>query len=186
VTRDLARLSTSRFWAYSLEVYGDEALAAACLDLQDRCGLDVNMLLFALFAASRGRSLSRADIERLDRAVDPWRRHVVRALRGVRRWLKEPAHAADDKAATLRRSVLDREIEAEAYQQELMEQSIPIGDGTSDTDAAASNLVRYAQFAGARADDALVAGLTAILARSFGLSASAATAAISGSAARTG
>jgi uncharacterized protein (TIGR02444 family) len=182
---DLAQLSPSRFWAFSLEVYGDKALAAACIDLQDRHGLDVNMLLFALFAASRGTALSRADIERLDAAVDPWRRNVVRPLRGVRRWLRDEAHAAADRASGLRRGVLEREIESEAFQQELMERTVPTGEGSGDPHAAADNLMHYVGFAGATPDEKTLDELATLLARAFGLSAPAAMAAISGSAART-
>lgn len=177
-----AQLSTSRFWAFSLEVYGDEAVAEACIALQDRHGLDVNMLLFALFAASRGTLLSSADIERLDRAVGPWRRNVVRPLRRVRRWLKEQAHAAEDAAARLRSSVLDRELESEAYQQELMERTVPLGEGAWDVRASEENLACYARFTGLAADDELRARFATLVER---LSARAATAATSGIAART-
>lgn len=180
--QDLADLSTSRFWAFSLEVYGDEAVAEACIALQDRYGVDVNMLLFALFAASRGTVLSSADIERLDRAVGPWRRNVVRPLRRVRRWLKAEPHAADDAVTRLRSTVLDRELESEAYQQELMERTVAIREGPPDVRAAEDNLARYAQFAGLAADDELHGRFAALVAR---FSACAATAAISGTAART-
>ncbi len=32
------------FWNFSLEVYGGEGVARACLELQDRRGVDVNLL----------------------------------------------------------------------------------------------------------------------------------------------
>jgi uncharacterized protein (TIGR02444 family) len=182
---DAAGLSSSRFWAFSLELYADEAVAAASVDLQDRFGLDVNMLLFALYAAARGRALSRRDIEVLDRAIDPWRSNVVRPLRGVRRWLKEHASAADDRAAALRKSVLERELESEACQQELMDRTLPVVEGAPSVDAAADNLVRYVRCAGVDDIGPPLVPLATLLARAFALTASAATAAISGSAART-
>ena len=178
-----AALPTSRpaFWAFSLEIYGDGAVADACIALQDRHGLDVNMLLFALFAASRGTSLSSADLEHLDRAAGPWRRNVVRPLRRVRRWLKDEPHAADDAVTRLRGSVLDRELESEAYQQELMERTVPIGAGAADVRAAQDNLARYAEFAGLAVDDELRDRFATLVER---FSACAATAATSGTAAR--
>jgi uncharacterized protein (TIGR02444 family) len=177
----LADLSTSRFWAFSLELYEDNAVAEACIALQDRHGLDVNMLLFALFAASRGTSLSGADIEQLEMMVGPWRRNVVRPLRRVRRWLKEQSHAADDAPAKLRSGVLDRELESEAYQQEVMEHTVRIDDGAPDVRAAQDNLARYAQFAGLAVDDELRARFATLVER---FSACAATGATSGTAAR--
>ena len=36
-------------WAFSLAVYGGDGVAEECLDLQERLGLDVNILLFAAF-----------------------------------------------------------------------------------------------------------------------------------------
>ena len=177
----LAQLSTSRFWAFSLEVYADRAVAESCIALQDRHGLDVNMLLFALFAASHGASLSSADIERLDRVAGPWRRNVVRPLRRVRRWLGEPPHAADDAVRRLRSSVLDRELEAEAHQQDVMERTVPIGAGAADVRAARDNLACYAEFAGFAAEDDVRARFATLVER---FSACAATAATSGTAAR--
>jgi uncharacterized protein (TIGR02444 family) len=164
---DLAQLSPSRFWTFSLSVYGDESVARACLGLQDGHGLDVNMLLFALFAGAQGTVLSRAEIEQLDHAVEPWRRNVVRPLRQVRRWLKAHGPAGDDRAGALRRNVLEREIESEAYQQGLMERTVAVGEGAPDSRAGADNLVAYVQVAGVAADDALLAGLATLLAGSF-------------------
>jgi uncharacterized protein (TIGR02444 family) len=165
--QDLTQLSPGRFWAFSLKVYGDEAVARACLGLQDVHGLDVNMLLFASFAGAQGRALSRADVEELDRAVEPWRRNVVRPLRQVRRWLKANAPAADEPAGTLRRKVLEREIESEAYQQSLMERTVAVGEGAPDSRAGAGNLVTYVQAAGLATDDALLDGLATLLAGAF-------------------
>ncbi|MEE9209867.1 MAG: TIGR02444 family protein, partial [Kiloniellales bacterium] len=61
------------FWDFSLAVWGREAVAPACLALQERHGLDVNLLLFCGWAGRRGRALAAADIERLIEAARPWR-----------------------------------------------------------------------------------------------------------------
>ena len=47
------------FWSFSTEFYGRTGVAPACLVLQDRFGCDVNLLLFALWAARRGAACSR-------------------------------------------------------------------------------------------------------------------------------
>ncbi len=70
------------FWDFSLALYGREGVARACVALQDRRGLDVNILLFCCWAGSRGRRLDPADLKGLDAAVRPWREAVVRPCAG--------------------------------------------------------------------------------------------------------
>jgi uncharacterized protein (TIGR02444 family) len=164
---DAGEAPRSPFWTFSLSVYGSEAVERACIALQDRCGVDVNMLLFALYAGSHGRSLSRADLERLDEAAAPWRANVVRPLRSVRRWLKQQRSIAPDAVETLRRGVLAREIEAEAEQQQLMERVVSIQSGSPDLEAAADNLLRYLQLCGLALDDQVASDLSALVGEAF-------------------
>jgi len=57
--------------------------------LQDRRGLDVNVLLFAAWAgAVCGVRLSPEELARIDSAIADWRAEVVRPLRAVRRRVK--------------------------------------------------------------------------------------------------
>ncbi|MGI9492931.1 MAG: TIGR02444 family protein, partial [Geminicoccaceae bacterium] len=44
----------SPFWDYSLSLYGRPGVEQACLELQRRHGLNVNLLLFAFWLADRG------------------------------------------------------------------------------------------------------------------------------------
>jgi uncharacterized protein (TIGR02444 family) len=46
----------SDFWRFSLSFYRTQDVPAACISLQDRHGLDVNIMLFALWLASMGRA----------------------------------------------------------------------------------------------------------------------------------
>ncbi len=48
------------FWDFSLAVWGREAVEPACLALQERHGIDVNVLLFCGWAGRRGRALDAA------------------------------------------------------------------------------------------------------------------------------
>jgi uncharacterized protein (TIGR02444 family) len=157
----------SAFWTFSLSVYASEAVSAACIALQDRCGLDVNMLLFALYAGSRGRSLSRADLDCVEHAIAPWRTNVVQPLRGVRRWLEARSSFPADAAERLRRSVLAREIEAEAQQQDVMGRALAIEPGKPDVEAAADNLLRYVEMRAVPTDDQTVSELCVLLSESF-------------------
>ncbi|MGB0714134.1 MAG: TIGR02444 family protein, partial [Gammaproteobacteria bacterium] len=42
-------------WDFSVQVYTREGVEPACLELQDRFGLNVNMLLFAVWMGFSGR-----------------------------------------------------------------------------------------------------------------------------------
>ena len=53
----------SGFWDFSLAVYGAEAVAPECLSLQDKFGIDVNLLLLCAYVgAVRGVTLTVGDI----------------------------------------------------------------------------------------------------------------------------
>src|SRR3546814_8824998 len=56
-------------WRFSVAVYGRPEVPASCLHLQDTYGVDVNVLLLALFAARRGRGVDGAGVARPARAV---------------------------------------------------------------------------------------------------------------------
>ncbi len=125
-------------WAFSLAVYAQGGVAAACLDLQDRRGVDVNLLLFALWAgAACGARLSDGEMERLDGAVAAWRDEVVRPLRAVRRRAKgEPG--GQDAYARLKAA----ELAAERVEQERLEALSGLTPGAGSRCAAAANLRR--------------------------------------------
>ena len=50
------------FWQFSGAVYAHPGVAEACLDLQDRHGLDVNLLLFCAWAGVQGRVFDGGDL----------------------------------------------------------------------------------------------------------------------------
>lgn len=105
-------MADNPFWDFSLAVYRRPGVPAACLDLQDRRGADVNVLLFAAWAgAACGVRLTGAELARLDAAVAPWREEVVRPLRAVRRRAK----GEDDGLYARLKAV---ELEAERIQQD--------------------------------------------------------------------
>lgn len=112
------------FWDFSLTVYRREGVPALCLDLQDRRGADVNVLLFAAWAgADCGVRLSGAELARLDAAVAPWREAVVRPLRAVRRRVK-----GEDDGLYAR--LKGTELEAERIQQDRLHSLSGLAPGT--------------------------------------------------------
>lgn len=105
---------------YALALYGRDGVSAACLLLQERTGLDVNILLFAAWmGATRGRALGAEDAARAREAVGEWHKEIVRPLRAVRRRLKTgPLPAPSEATAMLRVRLQALEISAEIIELE--------------------------------------------------------------------
>ena len=103
------------FWDFSLQVYAMPDVAATCVALQDGHGADVNLLLFALWAAYRRRCVGAAEAAELEQIASPWRDGVIGPLRAARRTLKNFTMTG---AAELRETVKGAELEAERLQQE--------------------------------------------------------------------
>lgn len=145
------------FWAYSLRIYAQHGIGEACLALQDGAGADVNMALFALWAASRGQRLLPADFTRVEVRVQPWRIQVIHPLRAARRALK-PLAVTDD-ARHLYASVKDVELEAERQQQAMMEPMLPLREPDAAASLTEENLAAYATAVGLHLPDPAVATL---------------------------
>lgn len=82
-------------WDYAMKVYGAEGVAPACLALQDRCGLDVNQLLYAAWLANSDRMLNAEHLAALAAATRDWRDRVIRPLRTMRRQLHGKVEVVD-------------------------------------------------------------------------------------------
>jgi uncharacterized protein (TIGR02444 family) len=102
-------------WDFALRYYRAAGVAAACLDLQDRHGADVPLLIFgAWVGARRGVALTQADVQAAARAVADWHAQIVRPLRAVRRVMKSgPPPAPDAATEALRETIKAVEIGAE-------------------------------------------------------------------------
>ncbi len=109
-------------WQFSLAVYTQEDVARHCLALQDRVGLDVNMLLMMLWAASCWRHAPTTEqIAQADSLVQDWREEVILPLRKLRTRLKTgPAPAPDAITSELRENIKRLELEAERTEQDVL------------------------------------------------------------------
>ncbi|MDH5557199.1 MAG: TIGR02444 family protein [Alphaproteobacteria bacterium] len=104
------------FWNWSLDVYGRPGVSEILLDLQDRHGLDVNLLLFACWIGATGRGrLGGGEWARLIGGTAGWRAEIVEPLRAVRRHLKGRENVPG--AMALREKVKASELEAEYCEQ---------------------------------------------------------------------
>ena len=79
------------FWQFSGGVYARRGVAEACLALQERHRLDVNLLLFCAWAGCNGRRLDGGDLGLLRSVARPWHDQVVAPLVNA-------AHEALDRA----------------------------------------------------------------------------------------
>lgn len=115
----------SPFWTFSLAVYREGAVQRECLELQDRYGVDVNLLLFCAFiGAVRGAVMPDQAVRLAAAIVADWHRNIVANLREVRRALKPLASNASPTAASaaaLRQTVKAMELEAERIEQTMLE-----------------------------------------------------------------
>ena len=103
------------FWRFSLRVYEQEGVANECLELQERHGVNVNLLLFFAWIGTQAIKLDRNDIEAAAQIVVHWDALVVRPLRIARREMK-----ADPDMATVRARAKALEIEAEQIEQAML------------------------------------------------------------------
>lgn len=131
------------FWQFSLTVYVRPGASDACLGLQDRLGLDVNILLFCCWAGSQGHALSAEETESLRATAGPWHDEVVRPLRAARRWLKGRETLAAGAAGALRVDIKAKELEAERIEQHLLAEALPFDAGAPDPAVVADNLLTY-------------------------------------------
>lgn len=107
------------FWDFSVRVYKRPGVAPACLALQDRLGLDVNLVLYCLYWAACGRPALDPGTLRLviDRAL-PWQDEVVRPIRAARRRAKiETSTLSSSETASFYGHVLEVELKAEKAEQ---------------------------------------------------------------------
>ena len=135
------------FWEYSLRFYADPETQAACLDLQDRSYADVNIILYALYRASRGDQLNLDGLRQADLAVASWRIGVVQPLRQLRRALKHSPHALKmAHQSELHVAITKLELQAEQAQQYHLEELAIAATATSAESAAQANLEAYATY----------------------------------------
>jgi uncharacterized protein (TIGR02444 family) len=150
------------FWTFSLKFYSQPAVGDACLDLQDRFGADVNIVLYGLWQAHRGRRLSESDIRKVIELVGVWQKNVVWPLRMVRRFLKAPLQGWPSQGIDLlHQHVKAEELQAEHLQQSAMETAFTnLGEPDDAATVAVCNLKAYAYILGVEFPSAHLATLS--------------------------
>jgi uncharacterized protein (TIGR02444 family) len=105
----------NELWRFAYSFYSEQGVSPACLILQDKLGVDVDILLFAIFAqVKRGVLLDTNDLQAVDDIVRDWRGEIVQTLRRVRTRLKSgPGPAPSSVTEELRNRLKTAELEAE-------------------------------------------------------------------------
>lgn len=170
---DTSNLADSAdLWNFAVQLYGRPGVAEACVDLQDRCGLDVDLLLFAVWCAVVGPGqLDVSAFRECIAVTDAWREGLLKPLRALRRHSSgafDPIPEASTQAIAGQLQAV--ELAAERVELELLE-SWAASRGTSrpaaePQAAAASNLVAYLAAAGVETGTA-AAAMRLVLAAAF-------------------
>jgi len=146
------------FWDFSLQAYGSDGVAPACLKLQERHGIDVNMLLYCVWAGHIGNRLHQEHVAILAAAVGEWHGTVVRSLRRARKRMKTPMDGQPPSPLSLdlRARVQKLEIDAEHIEQLRLHASLAAVECvTADpgVDLAERNAIGYFSFLEIDPDD---------------------------------
>ncbi|NHN38763.1 TIGR02444 family protein [Pseudomaricurvus alcaniphilus] len=119
-------------WPFNLALYQTPGMESLCIELQDRHGINVNVLLWALWLDQHGVPYRRDFYDRAQRTIHPWHSAVVVPLRRWRRRLPKGRFTLG-----LRRQVGKLELWAEKkelarlqrltaeFERELLLQSLP-------------------------------------------------------------
>jgi uncharacterized protein (TIGR02444 family) len=119
MTETTDSLADNAFWTFSASVYARPGVSAACLDLQDKFGLDVNLLLFCLWCAAEGPGRLTGDhFDQLEQQAGRWQAETVQPLRAMRRQSRD--ELGGELAGFFRASMLRVELDAERVEQELL------------------------------------------------------------------
>lgn len=159
-------------WNYSVRTYGKPGVADACLALQERYGLDVNVLLYCCwFGCTRGV----VDEPLWDRVLafsEPWADNVVRPLRAVRTWMKHAGCAqptvSNEECGALREQIKRTELKAEQLQENTLEElagnsPLKLLDSASQITCSILNLINYLKRCRVEPDSASRADLACIV-----------------------
>ena len=115
-------MTENKLWSFALTVYQRDAVAPACLDLQEQCQIDVPLMLCAVFACLQGKAISNEDLTQLHDLAGPWQSDIVQSLRHIRTRLKTgPKPAPNAVTEGLRNKVKAAELAAEKIQLEMMQ-----------------------------------------------------------------
>jgi uncharacterized protein (TIGR02444 family) len=163
-------LPSASLWEFSNTVYHRPGVEAALLTLQQRVGVDVNMLLLCCWAARhRHQRIDAAGMGELVGKASSWQGEVVRPLRRLRQRLKGGFEGVPRiETQTLREKVLALELEAEHVEQDYLAAELPRRAASLSAEqiraGAVDNSVNYFRVLNVELDEELLGCLVHVLA----------------------
>ncbi len=106
-------IDANSFWEFSISVYKRPGVADYCLNLQDKHGALVNLLLFCCWLGLQQRRLDRALLKQVERVISGYNGRVTQIIRAERRQL-----LGTDSKQQVKRALLAQELNAEREEQD--------------------------------------------------------------------
>jgi uncharacterized protein (TIGR02444 family) len=107
-------------WDFALAFYAQDGVQNDCLTAQDRFGLDINALIYALYRTQRGTGFDARDVVSLSETMT---KTIVGPIRAARIALKTPPASVDASAThALREKVKAAELDGERLTLEALTQ----------------------------------------------------------------
>jgi uncharacterized protein (TIGR02444 family) len=132
---------------FAVDLYSRPGVSEACLLLQDRCGVNIPVLLTAAWLGRRGATVTRTVVREADAAVRDWQDEIVGPLRAVRRRLRlGPRPAPQERTERLREMVKRAELSAEFIELSALEDfavAIPVHGERPDAAGLLSTVVAF-------------------------------------------
>lgn len=140
---------SQNFWEFSLNLYSSSEISAACLDLQNQYGIDVNLLLLCCWSGACVGELSEESLSQALTYSKQWREQVVSPLRQTRRWMKSNMPIDQSQQIgflEVRDEIKAVELRAEKHQQSVLEKIVmsqsKSGAGVSPEKAIRGNVLK--------------------------------------------
>jgi len=154
------------FADFSTRVYRQPGVADACLFIQERYGLNVNLVLFCIWVADRGGgALTAGQVDTAMRRVIDWEERVIAPLRAIRQTCRSEALGVPEFLLQMFAPQIEMaELGAAQVERLVLASLAPEpGPATGAADAAVRSLDIYVGKLGIAPDAQLAECLTAIL-----------------------
>lgn len=133
----------AQFWHFSVDFYQQQAHEQALLQLQDQAGLNVNLLIFAIWLAKQQQSLTTTQWHHLNADTQMWQTKIIQPLRQARRASKQLMIELNLEHADFRTQLKQNELEAEKMEQQLIIRHYLRLNLTASSEQSSRSLIRH-------------------------------------------